>query len=256
MEIAAVAFGLPAWCAFNLLLHSNEKGLLAPFPSAATDLKLMAWSLILTTGIPTILMFACSPSTGSALFSQQMWILIRLFHPLFLAIGHHLLRSVSQASCRQSSGRKRSCEADYAEVKENFYFFAFWTAAGPHLITVSAAALAHLAPYLLPAEIAKSLTIGALWPVQSIWRSFFSKVEPIQHGVSVFMTANEAISTITIMLWAWHKNTSIIPQERRNFQNSLRTSAAKAILSLLVYGSGGTAVVLIRNRDLMLRKVR
>lgn len=195
MEFASVAVGLPAWCAMNLVLHStrNKSGDLSvpgrfTSPESVADLKIMSLSFILTTSIPSLLMLGCPPSAANGFFSQQTWILIRLFHPVLLAVVHASLRWTAQTTVSVDRGSSRS-SADVAthDLLVNWgYFLAFWTAVGSHMLLSSAILLTYITPGLMSAHLLNSPSIRALWPVASIWRSCSSNAETIPLGVSVF----------------------------------------------------------------------
>ncbi|TQV92537.1 hypothetical protein IF1G_09055 [Cordyceps javanica] len=213
MEFVGVAVGLPAWCAVNLQFSpAHEVLALTPAAQSTEDLGLLSLSFLATTGIPSLLMVMLSPKESRFIFSQQTWIVIRLFHPVLLAIGYMLLRRASQGHHRQKHNLHRATVARHAKMINKVYSVAFWIAAGPHLFTLGILLLNCLVPRLLPAHVATHLSLGKLWPVSSIWQGFFAKVDTVTRGVSVFMTANEVISTMAALIWAWTKNRMAAPK--------------------------------------------
>ena len=262
MEFASVAVGLPAWCVANLVLYSAPEkpadslvsGRLTS-PESVADLKILSLSFILTTLIPSLLMLACPPSAANALISQQTWILIRLFHPVLLAVVHASLRWIAQPTGSVSRGSSRTSAdvATYDLLANWIYSVAFWTAAGPHILLSSAILLTYVAPGLLSVHLFKSLSIGALWPVASIWRSSSSKAETIPLGVSVFMAANEVISTLALGAWAWNKNQSAVQKQPDNGANHFSIATSRVLWLAIGFGPGAAAVTLMENRNKILR---
>ncbi|OAA49207.1 hypothetical protein BBO_02252 [Beauveria brongniartii RCEF 3172] len=259
MEFMTVALGFPAWCASNLQQSPAEPHA-TPAPSSASlldiaGIKMLPWSLILSTGIPTLLMFICRPDAQVALFSQQTWILIRLFHPLLFAAVHALLSTKSQPSSEQKRSRQEDSGTEQARQLNKLYTVAFWIAALPHLGVTSGVLLAKLFPQLLPAPIVASLSVGALWPVASIWSSISVEAESIQQGVALFMTANEIISTVALLLWAWNKGEAAVPKSSRNGQQSLSIGFWKATFLASIFGPGAAAVAQVQHRNAVLQQM-
>ncbi|OAA34593.1 hypothetical protein ISF_10006 [Cordyceps fumosorosea ARSEF 2679] len=259
MEFMTVAFGLPAWCASNLQQSPIEpRAASSPCSASSLDIaeiKMLPWSFVLSTGIPTFLMLICRPDAEAALFSQQTWILLRLFHPLLFATAHGLLITKSQRSREQNCSRQEDPGTEQARELNKLYTVAFWIAAIPHLLVISGVLFAKFFPRLLPAPIVASLSVGALWPVASIWRSVFVKVESTQQGVALFMTANEIISTVALLVWAWNRGGAAIPKSGRNGQQSLRIGFWKAIFLASIFGPGAAAVAYVQHRNAVLQQM-
>lgn len=252
MEFASVAIGLPIWCALSLFHISFAAS--AQLQTSASpnntkvpleDLELLPWSFAAATGIPTLLMLVCSPKPESLLWSRQTWILIRLFHPLLTALVQGMLRRTSLPPILLPRSHVNENDDELRLRRMNhLYFVAFWIAAGPHILTLSAIFLAYAHPLLLSAHVVTSLSLAAVWPLSFVWQGFVSKITTFDLGISAFLTANEAVSSMAILIWAWNMN-----KARVHSIEHLRLGPWKVAIMTLVFGPGAAAVTLIQNRD-------
>ncbi|KFG78466.1 hypothetical protein MANI_010560 [Metarhizium anisopliae] len=248
MEFAGVAVGLPAWCAFSLLRMSRASSSAEFTTITLADLESLPFAFLLGAGLPTLLMLVGTWGPELPLWSRQTWIVVRLFHPVLVAMAHALLRSIGPAP--PADGRQQ-LERRMKRLGR-LYSVAFWITASSHILTVLAVLFAYLFPHVLPAHIVSSLSLASLWPVPSIWRGFVTKTDTIALGTSTFMTANEVISTISLLVWAWNMNRMAL--QSSSHKDHLGLSTVKAGVFALVFGPGAAAVALIENRDHVLHQ--
>lgn len=246
MEFVAVGVALPAWCAMDLSnVLSMPRDVLAADTLAVPplDLDLLPWSLLLGVGLPTLAMVATNNASAPPSDAAQVWVIVRLFHPALVLVVHSLLTALSRPPAvanRQSRAAKMG----------RMYGTAFWIAAVPHILLVSAVSWAYIFPHTLPRYVVKALRVESLWPVASIIPSLTAKVDSIREGVSLFMAANEISASVAMVIWAWcHVRLALSLRPCKSSRYGVLATGAH----LLAFGPGATAVSLIRERDELLQ---
>ncbi|KAB8336720.1 hypothetical protein FH972_021029 [Carpinus fangiana] len=253
MELGGFGLFLPLWC----LLHITTSPLaLGPEvyaqPNATAlmdlhDLKAIPWALLLGAGVPGAMILSTKlPYTSPGLRSKQLWILIRIFHPVFTTLAHRILKQVTSAPDAMFAPPMQQKEA-VLEGLRSIYKVATFISAVPHLAVLAVVLLAYFSPAFIRNETRKALKLSAIWTPAPFWTSNIPKISGLVEGISIFLTWDELVAAASIVAWAFaiNRNSTANSKDVRELPLALLHTAFLSV----VLGPAGAAVSLIRERD-------
>lgn len=193
----------------------------------------MAWSLVVGAGLPTLFMYCSTSQASNSLFSKQLWIVVRLVHPIISSLVFKLLRKpTATAGVSVSSAEAAKSERKLRQLNN----VAFWMSAVAHILSICTAAIIDIQRRSPPANTQRL----SLWPtLVSPWRDWPVKVKSLQEGIGIFLFWDEVVTSAAILLWALAIN---------GFDEKSRTlyAVGKALVLFIAVGPAAAATTLAR----------
>lgn len=233
MEWVGVGSVLPAWALINLWYSRGSPATSenSDFIAHPDDVTASIWSLLIGAVLPTLFMYCCSSSSVNPIFSKQLWIVVRLFHPIVSFLVYSLLRRSSTAP------QPSTAQIETARRKlHRMRLVAFWMAALAHLLSLMAAAYTRL-QYTGSQDTEGQLTD---WPrVVSPWRHWHEKVQSLEESVGIFLLWDEAVTSLAILLWA-------LASRATGVKGQAGDAVGKALVLSTVGGPAAAAAAIVR----------
>jgi len=200
------------------------------------------WAISFGHFIPALLMMLTKKNVIEPVWnSQQLWILARLFHPVFTAINLSTLMSFTGRK-EKSSGQRYEISMD---ALRNVYSYSTLLA-----VTSNIAALSLILSQAMNSKLAGKVNTVTLskvfWPVY-FWERPVSQISSTADGVHAFLQWDEIGSCLSMLVWALTVTIPTLYGEQGTFYvgRTLFTST----LMLLIGGPAAAAIHLIKTRD-------
>lgn len=252
MENVAIAIVIPLYCLVHLMTSPTassatqtsdavQRRNLLVHPSA---LGILPWSIMIGAGVPTLLMLLSSSTDKSFSRARDLWIILRIYHPLWTFIAHLFLSIVIPPATAAPPGRDR--EKQVSRALRHVHNITQYVAVIPHIAVISISLASTIAPQCMAVETRGVFAIGNIFRLSSLRTS--GLVNSVEEGVAIFLSWDEFVGTISILTWALALN---IGGRRGNRQASdIFGTVAKTIMWIAIGGPAAAAVYLIGERDM------
>lgn len=248
-EFLGIGLFTPIWCILHLFLTS------APSPRSQVEaevqlsapkggLQALGYALLIGHVAPTSLM-AMTKIEATGLASQQLWTILRLFHPMFVLVAYRVIRSI-----QNSAGAKDDPPAQRLANKRKIYLFSILASAFGHVSTLSILLAQHWIPNWLRADVLEALDLKTIVFPTPFWFENPVKMVPFVTGVATFLQWDNICSATAIFIWASSLYAEVlIPNlSRVNISSVFNVIVQTASISLLAGPVAGAAFVL-QERD-------
>ncbi|EME50416.1 hypothetical protein DOTSEDRAFT_69071 [Dothistroma septosporum NZE10] len=187
-ELLGIGLFTGIWCIVHLLSTSN------PYTTKSTShgktsLTALGYSILLGHIIPTLGMIHFQPH-GQGLQSQQLWTILRLFHPVFVFGSYILLKTIIPAERSDSPGPRK------------FYIFSILLSAFFHVSSLGVLLSQYWTPHWLKDEITQALNIWDFFVPYPYWLDAVPRQVPFELGVATFLQWDNLCSATAIVVWA------------------------------------------------------
>jgi hypothetical protein len=253
MEFGGFGLFLPLWCLLHIATSPLAVGRKVSAQRTAAafmdlhDLKAIPWALFLGAGVPGAAMLLTKlPYASPGLRSKQLWILIRICHPIITTSAHRILKQITSPPNAVFAPPTHQKEAAIKGLR-SIYKAATVMSAVPHIAIFALVLLAHTESGFISDETRQALALSAIWTPAPFWTSNVPKISGLVEGIMIFLTWDELVTAASIVAWAFAINRSgtTHPKNVDNLPIALLRTAIQSV----VLGPAGAAVSLIRERD-------
>jgi len=198
---------------------------------------------MLGAGIPTLLMVLSSPADKSFLRARDLWIVLRIHHPLWTFISHLFLSIVVPPASAAPPGQDR--EQQVSRALRQMHNITQYVAVIPHIAVISISLATTIAPQFMTIETRGILSMRNIFRLSSGRTA--GRVNTIAEGVAVFLSWDELVGTMSILTWALALNLEAC--RGRGQPLGVFGTFTKTIMWTAVGGPAAAAVSLIGERD-------
>lgn len=226
-ELLGIGLFTPIWCIVHLLSTSKPSNVARP----GGNLRALGYAIALGHAVPTLLMLRTQPDS-EGLESQQLWTILRLFHPIFVLVSWLFFSLILPSSAPKPFGRR------------SFYIFSILASGFFHATSVGFL----LAERMVPGWLTEKVVAGLDWreillPVP-FWSAEVVQKVPFATGVAIFLQWDNICASLAMLIWAFTMYLESKPAEDGLF-DILVQSVGVGILA----GPGAVSAFLLLRRD-------
>lgn len=243
-ELIGVGMTTPVWCIVHLLWTTVPSAKpnyteLRGFLPRASSLGSLGYAYFLGHVMPTLFMSLTKPD-GQGIWSQQLWTILRLLHPVFMIILFKAFESFQSSSIDPSISLR-------AAASRKFYTFAIVTSAIHHASAMSLIYAEFWIPGWVRPDVVKSLAFRSVLVPFPFWKKDLIQQVPFTKGVAMFLQWDEVCTVTAILIWT---ASLYVESSRATGTNSGRISLLLQTTLIAVFaGPVAGAVYLLQERD-------
>ncbi|KAK4634311.1 Terpene cyclase [Fulvia fulva] len=188
-ELLGIGMFTGVWCIVHLISTSRPNA--SKSATGKTNLTALGWAMLIGYIVPTLGMIHCAPD-GSGLASQQLWTILRLFHPIFVFTSYIVLSTIvpSSSASQGASGPRK------------FYIFSILASAFFHISAVGILLAPYLTPLWVKDEVTAALNIYDFYVPYPYWLDAVPRQVSFDLGVATFLQWDNLCSASAICVWA------------------------------------------------------
>ena len=229
-ELLGIGMSTGVWCIVHLLSTSRPSTRKYTNPGK-DNLTALGWSILLGHVIPTYGMIHFQPD-GQGLQSQQLWTVLRLFHPIFVFTSYKLLSSIIPSSRSSHSGPRI------------FYIFSILLSAFFHVSSLAILLSQYWTPGWIRSEVTSALNIWDFFVPYPYWLDAVPRKVPFDLGVATFLQWDNLCAASAILVWA-----ASLYLETGNTNGEKIGTFVQAMGMAVLAGPGAAAAFLMLERD-------
>jgi hypothetical protein len=237
-ELLGIGLFTPIWGVVHLLMTKT------PSPSKTSSppkghLKALGYALVVGHVVPTLAMMRLQPD-GEGVASQQIWVILRLFHPVYVFVAWKFLSGF------QGTSGPTNKDEDMMSSKRKFYIFSILASAFFHVTSFGLLFADHLVPGWLHADVTAQLDIKTILVPAPFW---LDDVMSYETGVAVFLQWDYLLSSSGIVIWAASLYLEAHSLRKNASARAALETFAQSTLVALLAGPAAAAAFLMLERD-------
>jgi len=187
-------------------------------------------------------MVLSSPTDKSFFRARDLWIILRIYHPLWTFIVHLFLSIVIPPATAAPPGRDR--EQQVSRALRHMHNITQFVAVIPHIAVIFISLATTIAPQFTAVETRGVYAVGNIFRLSS----GPGVVDTVAEGVAIFLSWDEFVGTMSILTWAIALNLEARRGDRQ--ASNLFSTFAKMMMWIAFGGPSAAAVYLIGERDI------
>lgn len=238
-EFLGIGIFTPIWGIVHLFSTSAPTSV-SNKPEAST--RALGYALVVGHVIPTVLMLRLK-ADGEGFASQQIWTILRLFHPVFLFASWTVIKTLI--------GNKSSSQTAFFS-RRKIYLFSILVSGFFHVTSLGWFLAEDLASGWLKDEILAAISFKDIVVPAPFWSAEIVGKVAWEDGVAIFLQWDYLCATAAIFIWA----ASMFVEARSLSSDATGSSVlevfAQSILVTVLAGPAAGGAFLLSERDAVL----
>lgn len=228
-ELVGIGVWTPIWCLVHLLVTKGKgRGI------GKGSLRALGWGLLLGHVVPTIGMLRLK-ADGEGVWSQQIWTIARLFHPVVL-FGFWSVFKALQGRTGEASPMAR----------RRMYVFSILASGFFHVTSLGFLLAPQMFSGWLKEEVTAALDPKTVLVPVPFWSEAVVKKVDFETGVAIFLQWDYLCSSAAIFVWAvgTYVETNTVKKAKAGLEMVVQTLGVA-----LLAGPAAAAAFLMMERD-------
>lgn len=248
-ELLGIGMFTPIWCIFHLFWTSRPNGK-SDVAAPNKGLGALGYAILVGHVAPTYMMITCKPD-AEGLASQQLWSIIRLFHPALVLVSWVVFAGVQSTFFGNTPTNAATEERSVSSVRK-FYLLSILVSGFFHASSMGVLLGKYLIPGWLQTEVSAALDFNTFVVPGPFWASAssYSLANPVPFatGVAIFLQWDNFCAASAIVIWSTSLYLEASAHGRRKFSGKVNTLLQSLLVGTLA-GPGAFAAYLLMERD-------